>query len=316
MKNRQIPVYVFTGMLESGKTRFIQGTLEDDRFNTGEKTLLLVCEEGEEEYNPSAFYGQNVHIKTIEDKSEMTSENLDKWVKEIHGERVMIEYNGMWLMNELFDAMPENWVVYQVIFIADSDTFSAYNANMRSLIYDKISVCELAAFNRFPKNADKTEFHKIVRGISRRCEIVYDYDDGTSEFDDIEDPLPFDVNADVIEVADRDFALLYRDITENMDTYNGKTVKFKGICAVNKRLPDGIFICGRHIMTCCVEDISYCGLIVKWQGSDTVSNRDWVWLTARVEVRFNKLYGRKGPVLNAVAVEKAEPPEEQVATFY
>ena len=156
MKNRQIPVYVFTGMLESGKTRFIQGTLEDDRFNTGEKTLLLVCEEGEEEYNPSAFYGQNVHIKTIEDKSEMTSENLDKWVKEIHGERVMIEYNGMWLMNELFDAMPENWVVYQVIFIADSDTFSAYNANMRSLIYDKISVCELAAFNRFPKNADKT----------------------------------------------------------------------------------------------------------------------------------------------------------------
>ena len=69
-------------------------------------------------------------------------------------------------------------------------------------------------------------------------------------------------------------------------------------------------------MTCCVEDISYCGLIVKWQGSDTVSNRDWVWLTARVEVRFNKLYGRKGPVLNAVAVEKAEPPQEQVATFY
>ena len=46
---QQIPMYVFTGFLESGKTKFIQETLEDPRFNSGEKTLLLVLEEGEEE---------------------------------------------------------------------------------------------------------------------------------------------------------------------------------------------------------------------------------------------------------------------------
>ena len=38
-----IPVYLFTGFLESGKTKFIQETLEDERFNAGEKTLLLLC---------------------------------------------------------------------------------------------------------------------------------------------------------------------------------------------------------------------------------------------------------------------------------
>lgn len=316
MRNREIPVYLFTGFLESGKTRFIQGTLEDERFNTGEKTLLLVCEEGEEEYNPSEFYGQNVHIKVLDDKDDMTEENLDKWAKAIHAERVVVEYNGMWLVNDFLEAMPEGWAVYQVILLADATTFEAYNANMRSLVVDKLNLCELVAFNRFRKGQDKMPLHKIVRGISRRTEIVYDYEDGTSEFDDIEDPLPFDVNAPVIEVEDRDFALLYRDIMENMKQYNGRTVKFKGICAVNPKFPEDTFVCGRHIMTCCVEDITYCGLLVRWSGSHTVQNADWVWLTAKIEIKFNKLYGRKGPVLTAIEVSKTNPPEETVATFY
>ena len=47
---KRIPVYLFVGFLESGKTKFIQETFEDPNFDSGDKTLLLVCEEGEEEY--------------------------------------------------------------------------------------------------------------------------------------------------------------------------------------------------------------------------------------------------------------------------
>ena len=64
---QQIPVYAFTGFLESGKTKFIQETLEDPRFNAGERTLLLVCEEGEEEYAPDQFATDSVKIRVIED---------------------------------------------------------------------------------------------------------------------------------------------------------------------------------------------------------------------------------------------------------
>ncbi len=316
MKNREIPVYLFTGFLESGKTRFIQGTLEDARFNNGEKTLLLVCEEGEEEYKPSHFYGKNVHIKIIEDKSEMTALNLNTWANEIRAERVVVEYNGMWLINDFFEAMPDKWTVYQCIFIADSNTFIQYNANMRNLVVDKLSNCEMIAFNRFDKSADRMPFHKIVRGVSRRCEIIYDFDDGTSEFDEIEDPLPFNINDDIINVKDVDFAFFYRDIMENMKQYDGKKVKFKGICAVNKKFPPETFVCGRHIMTCCADDITYCGMLVQWQGSSTVNNADWIYLTAEINIKFNKLYGRKGPVLTAIEVAKTNPPEEPVATFY
>ena len=52
---KEIPVYLFVGFLESGKTKFIQETFEDPNFDSGDKTLLLICEEGEEEYNPKKF---------------------------------------------------------------------------------------------------------------------------------------------------------------------------------------------------------------------------------------------------------------------
>lgn len=51
---KEIPVYLFVGFLESGKTKFIQETFEDPNFDSGDKTLLLICEEGEEEYNPKS----------------------------------------------------------------------------------------------------------------------------------------------------------------------------------------------------------------------------------------------------------------------
>ena len=60
----RLPVYLFTGFLEGGKTHIIQESMEDKKFNSGEKTLLLVCEEGIEEYNPEAFWGKNVNFIT------------------------------------------------------------------------------------------------------------------------------------------------------------------------------------------------------------------------------------------------------------
>ncbi len=315
-KQKEIPVYMFTGFLEAGKTAFIQSTLEDKRFNTGEKTLLLVCEEGEEEYNPDKFWGRNVHQKVIDDPAMLDEQLLAQWCREIRAERVVVEYNGMWLLQPFFEAMPEDWAVYQLLFIADASTFVTYNANMRQLVVDKLSMCQMIAFNRVKRDQDKMALHKIVRGVSRMVDIVYEYEDGQTEFDEIEDPLPFDVNAPVIDVADRDYALLYRDMFDNPRTYEGKTIRFKGVAAVNPKLPDGFIIVGRHVMTCCVEDITYCGLLSKGQPVAGVSNGQWVTAQGSVHYRFSRIYGGKGPILTLDRVEPAAAPEEVVATFY
>lgn len=316
MKQKEIPVYLFVGFLEAGKTTFIQSTLEDKRFNSGEKTLLLVCEEGEEEYDPSKFYGKNVKIKTIENKEDMNEKTLDLWCRQMNIERVVVEYNGMWLLNDFFMAMPESWAVYQVLMSADATTFENYNNNMRQLMYDKLQTCQMVGFNRVPRDMDKMKLHKIVRGVSRQIDIVYEYEDGETEIDEIEDPMPFDVNAPVINIEDKDFALFYRDLNENPKTYDGKKVKFKGVCAVNKRFPNGMFATGRHIMTCCVQDIQYYPILAKWDKSAEVENGQWRILEGTINYKFSRIYGSKGPILTVKSSEPAQAPEEPVATFY
>ena len=211
---RDIPVYLFTGFLEAGKTKFIQETLEDKRFCTGERTLLLVCEEGEEEYAPEQFADPSVLIRVIESQDELTVDNLARYVEETKAERVVIEYNGMWLLDALYAAMPEGWMVYQEFLFADATTFLAYNNNMRQLVYDKLKSCELVVFNRFTPAMDKMAFHKIVRGASRRADIAYENLSGQVEYDDIEDPLPFDLEAPIVEIGDEDYAMWYRDMSE------------------------------------------------------------------------------------------------------
>ena len=312
----ETPVYLFTGFLASGKTLFIQDTLEDKRFNSGEKTLLLVCEEGEEEYDPSKFSGKNVTVKVLEDQDELTEDNLKKYAAACRAERVMVEYNGMWNIQDFYDNMPENWVPYQDMLFFDGNTFLNYNANMRQLVVDKLSDADVVVFNRIPKGTDTMPFHKIVRATSRRADILYEFQDGTLIPDEIEDPLPFDVNAPVIKIEDKDFALFYRDLTENLKNYKDKTVQFKGLAAVDAKFPDKTCAIGRHIMTCCAADITYCGLVAKLRDQDHPVNSGWYTVTAKIDIRFSRLYGKKGPVLYVTDMQKTIEPEEQVATFY
>lgn len=311
---REIPIYLFSGFLEAGKTTMIRQALADPDFSAGEKTLLLLCEEGIEEYDPTEFASPNTWVEVIDAEEDLTPHVLSAFEKKYGIERVIVEYNGMWQLSAFFRALPENWMVYQEIFAADSETILNYNANMRALVVDKLQSCDLVVFNRITDDTDKMPLHKLVRGISRRANIEYDYTDGRAEADDIVDPLPFDMNADVIEIADNDYALWYQDLMEDMLKYDTKTVRFKGIVAIDGQFPPNTMAVGRHIMTCCADDIQFGGLICKWKRSTSLKARDWVMITAKVSVEYNKLYGQEGPVLVATRVEFTTRPDPEVVT--
>ena len=310
-----IPVYAFTGFLESGKTKFIQETLEDPRFNSGERTLLLVCEEGEEEYDPSSYPHACVYKEIIEDLDELTSDDLAAMVKKYRAKRVVVEHNGMRMADDFYGKMPEDWAIAQEVMFADASTILTYNANMRSLVVDKLTGAEMVVFNRVPVGADIMPFHKLARAVNRRIDIIYDYLDGNTQFDEIEDPLPFDINAPVIEIADEDYALFYRDITEEPDKYDRKTVTFKGQVAMLRREKDGIFAPGRFVMTCCADDITFMGIPCKWPKSNTLKPKSWVTVTAKISVQYHTVYRGIGPILTATEVLPAEPAAEDVCTF-
>ncbi len=310
-----IPVYGFTGFLEAGKTKFIQETLEDPRFNAGERTLLLVCEEGEEEYDSSTYPHKCVYQEVIDDLDALTTEDLAAMVKKYRAQRVVAELNGMRMAGDFYSKMPQDWQIAQEVMFADSNTILAYNANMRQLVVDKLSGAEMVVFNRVPLGADIMPFHKLARAVNRRIDIVYDYVDGSTQFDEIEDPLPFDINASTIEIQDQDYALFYRDITEEPKKYDKKVVRFKAQVAKLRREKDGMFAPGRFVMTCCVEDITFMGIPCKWAAGGQLKPRSWVMVTARVSVQYHNLYRGVGPILTASEVVPAQPAAEEVATF-
>ena len=316
MVMQQIPVYAFTGFLDSGKTKFIQETLEDPRFNAGERTLVLIFEEGEEEYDLSTYPKKNVYLEVL-DQQTVTTEELKALQKKYKAERVVAELNGMQQVGDLYMRFPDSWAIAQEGMFADATTFMTYNANMRNLVMDKLMGAQMVVFNRMAPGQDVMPFHKLARAANRRIDILYDYTDGTTKFDEIEDPLPFDINAPVIEIKDEDYALWYRDVSEEPQKYDGKTVHFKGQVAMLRRDKNGMFAPGRFVMTCCVEDIQFCGIPCRYAGAGSLESRSWVWVTAKIGAEKHPLYkGDVGPVLTAISVETgAEPADPDVATF-
>lgn len=312
----QIPVYAFTGFLDSGKTKFIQETLEDPRFNAGERTLVLIFEEGEEEYDLSTYPHKNVYLETL-DQQTVTEAQLAALEKKYRAERVVAELNGMQLVADLYNRFPQNWVIAQEVMFADATTFNAYNSNMRNLVMDKLMGAQMVVFNRLTPGEDTMPLHKLARAANRRIDILYDYTDGTTKFDDVQDPLPFDINAPIIQIKDEDYALWYRDVTEEPEKYVGKTVCFKAQVAMLRRQKEGMFAPGRFVMTCCVEDIQFCGIPCRYADSKSLASRAWVQVTAKVSAEKHPLYkGDVGPVLTAIEVVKDVPAADpDVATF-
>ena len=127
MQAANIPVYLFTGFLEGGKTHIIQESMSDERFNTGEKTLIILCEEGIEELDLSTFPGKNVYLATLDNESDVTPEKLVACMGGHKIDRIIIEYNGMWQLGTLYENLPDGWYIFQNMMFADANTFFKRN---------------------------------------------------------------------------------------------------------------------------------------------------------------------------------------------
>ena len=317
----EIPVYLFTGFLESGKTTFIQEVLEGEDFFTGEPTLLLLCEEGEVEYARERFNGDpdSIAIEVIESEEDLNPENLERLRKKTGAVRVIIEYNGMWLLEKLFTNLPPEWIIYQEMTFFDATTFLVFNQNMRQQVFDKMKTADLVVFNRCDRDTfdedTKMEFHKVVRVANRRNQIIYEYGPEDTEPDNIVDPLPFDIEANPIVVKEEDFAEWYRDVNEEPEKYEGKRVQVKGRVAIGPGIPEKSFVFGRHVMTCCAADIQFAGLLAVYERTKAVKHGGWVDIDAEVRVEETPVYGEAGPVLYCKDVKASLPADPEVATF-
>ncbi len=310
-----IPVYLFLGLLEAGKTQFIQKMLESEQFSSEENVLLLVCEEGIEEYDTSRFPKQNVFVQIIDSPDELTRENLQRLSDECHAGRIFVEYNGMWHLKYLITGKPRKWMIFQTVLIAEAAGFLQFYRNFRSLVTDKLSVSDLVYFNRFEGKAEPIELHKIVRSVNRRTKIYYEFDNGQNAYDDIVDPLPFILEADPVVIPDEHYSVWYQDIADVPEQYAGKTVQFKAMLQPIDGIRDDIYAVGREIMTCCIEDMQFCGFAAQYR-TDAASRpmpEQWFIVTAKVQLEQDPQFHENFPVLEIIRLKEADAPEDDMS---
>ena len=311
----EIPVYLFVGFLESGKTKFIQETFEDPNFDSGDKTLLLVCEEGEEEYNQKKFAFPGVTLYNLEDKAELNPQNLAKLAKEADAGRVVIEYNGMWQMEKLYrEVLPANWVLYQIMTFVQAPTFELFVKNMGQLMMEKITNADMIVFNRCDDKLKESLRARNLRMVNRRADIYLEDNDGNSEDYLTGDECPFDMTPDLIDIPDDDYGVWYVDAMDHPDRWDGKKVHMKLIMCHSKKFP-GIHCPGRFVMTCCENDIQFVGIVAKGDSLNAYKNRDWVDITATVKKEHLDAYEGEGPVLYVERITTTSKPAQEVVSF-
>ena len=308
----EIPVYLVAGFLDGGKTNFINGILEDG-FAREDPTLLICCEEGEEEYNPNAL--DNVTVIHFEDAEEFNPSNLKALEKKYSFRQVIIEYNGMWPLQPFYEgALPTNWILYQIMTFVNAPTFELYVTNMGQLMMEKIMNTDLLVFNRCTEELRESLRSRNLRMVNRQAEIYLENEDGTSEDYQLGDASPFDLDQPVIDVPDDDFGVWYVDVMDHPDRYDGKTVHMKLVMCHSKKYP-GIHCPGRFAMVCCENDIQFLGLIARGDMLDDYQNRDWLEVTAKMSLENHSAYQGEGPVMNILTAAPCEKAAQEVVTF-
>lgn len=312
---KEIPVFIFMGFLESGKTKFCEETLVDRDFTEGDKALLIVTEEGIEEYDEEELAKRNISMVYLEEEDINTEKLLDLQ-DEYQPETVLIEYNGMWQLDKLFSIrVPKGWTIVQVITLIDATTFTVYNNNMKSLMADHIQNGDMVVFNRCTDDSDINTMRMAVKTINRRAQIVFENVNGQASIDSGEIEIPYDMDADVIEIEDDDYGIFYIDASDHPENYEGKVVKFKGQVYLPPQYKGKAFVPGRFAMTCCAEDITFLGFKCNSLETANLKDREWVTVTAKIKKEFYKEFEGDGPVLYAQKIEKAQKPEEEVVYF-
>ncbi|MCI8484787.1 MAG: GTPase [Lachnospiraceae bacterium] len=311
----EIPVYLFSGFMDSGKSSLIQETLIEGDFCENGKTLLILCEDGEVEFEEEELKKVNTELVMVEEEEEFTRERLQELSDRHHPDQVFIEYNGTWQMATFLEMeLPRYWVLVQSLATVDSTTFEMYLANMRAMIMEQLFAADVVIINRCSDDTPKGKFRRAIKALNRKAQIAYEREDGTIDENDMEE-LPYDLNQEVIEITDMDYGIWYLDALDDPKKYEGKKVKFLALVYRPEKLKRGVFIPGRFAMTCCVDDITFVGFKCKYDKAAEISHRSWITITAEIKHEFALEYKGKGPVLYALDVQPAEKPEDELIYF-
>lgn len=295
-KIKDIPVFIINGFLDAGKTQFIKFTMQQEYFQTDGNTLLLLCEQGEEQYERKLLKDTHTILHTIEEEEDFTIDLMNMLTKQYNPERILIEWNGFWKQDSL--KVPKTWFMNQTITILDTITLDSYLRNMKAIMGPMLQKSELVICNR----ADNIPMEKMgnyylqIRAMASEAEIIFEGEEGEIR-GDFSIELPYDLEQDKLVIENRDFGIFYIDSMERTEKYAGKEVEYIGQILKPKGLPPKHFVVGRMVMTCCEADMRFLGFICRYSGIDAFQNKDWVKIRGILKNELMEAYGGNGAVI-------------------
>lgn len=305
-------VYVINGFLESGKTEFITYTLSQPYFQSKGKTLLILCEEGEVEYEEEVLKKSKAIIEKIDKEEDFNPNHLLELEKKHKPERIIIEYNGMWNFKNM--KLPWHWKIEQQITTIDGSTFPMYYTNMRSLLAEMVRKSEMIIFNRCDGVEDLASYKRNIKAVNPQAEIIFE--DSEGEVNEIfEDDLPYDLSQETLVLDDVGYGIWYLDSLDHLERYIGKKIQFTAMVLHPEEFPKGYFVPGRMAMTCCEDDLAFLGFACEYEDAAKLQQREWVKVTATVSREYWADYKGEGPILHAIMVEKTKEPKERIISF-
>ena len=269
--NMDIPVYLFSGFMDSGKSSLIRETLVEGDFSEGGKTLLILCEDGEVEFDENELAEADTQMVMIEEEESFTAAKLMELQLQYQPDQVFIEYNGTWQMSTFLEMeLPKGWELVQSLATVDATSFDLYLNNMRAMIMEQLFAADVVILNRCDDDTPKGRFRRAIKAVNRKAQIAYERADGTIDDNDMEE-LPYDLNQEIIEITDMDYGIWYMDAMDDPRKYEGKKVRFLALVYRPQKMKKGVFVPGRFAMTCCVDDITFVGFKGKYDMADEIS---------------------------------------------
>lgn len=306
MNNEErMPVFLINGFLEAGKTRFVSFTLQQDYFQAEGTTVLVLCEEGDTDYDPEILKKTRTKIVTVDSVEELDEDFFGRIEALYDPDRVLIEWNGMWPQDQL--RLPAAWQLFQQITIIDGSTFELYLTNMKPLLGLMVRGSELVIVNRCDEVSDEdiTRYRRGLKALNPQAELIFEDSEGEIELDILDEDLPYDLTADVVEIKPENYGIWYIDALDNESRYQDKVVEFTAMTLKTPEFPKNYFVPGRMAMTCCEADMTFLGFICKAREARHLETGTWVKVRARINYEFWQDYDGVGPVLYAESVEPA-----------
>ena len=310
------PVYICTGFLDSGKTLLVKDTLMEQEWIEPGLTLLILCEEGEEEYSKEYLEENDMVLLKIDKFEQLNAAFFTNCEKNYHPAQVVIEYNGMWKLEDLLQLKyPRKCLIQGIYSTVNGTTLDMYLKNMRNMLMEQLTESELIIINRCPEGVDRSGFRRALKVQNPMAQLIFEGMDGKIIQPTAED-LPFDIKENPIKVEDEDFGIWYVDAYDHPEQYMDKEIEYIAQAFRPKGMKNDMFVPVRKIMTCCADDTTFLGYVCKSAYAPKLNPGEWVEVTAKIGVeRRNEYQGEEGIVLDAEYVEPCEPLADEMVYF-